>query len=355
MKSLKYKNNIKQTKKYKVTKKYINKNIRKNNKRKTRKYKKGGSRILLKGIKDDYNIKLIKKNDSYSIYNISYENNCEQYFYVPYNKNFLLYELDKNKYILFNLNNDDDTIPDEIYDICNKVVASSSSVYLVISRLKNYENIIINTKKCHKPLYNDYTWQKVQDKMNELNNLITKKCNNLYMKIDYVYNLPGHIISYSDWTKFLDIDLVLLCLYNENQCVSSIEFDKNGDISQISSKTEKDYEGRKYNKLLRGAAIILAKELGLSKLSSYAINPVSAWLLMSYYNAIVIDNEDFDKYMVGKTLSLDILKQYIPSSGEKFSLNLDIQLDEINVNKAYEEFNKLVDIELDNTTQIICP
>ena len=64
---------------------------------------------------------------------------------------------------------------------------------------------------------------------------------------------------------------------------------------EISSKTHRDYEGKKYNLLLRSAMILLAHHIRpITQIVSRAINPISAFSMVKYFNA---HSEDLDEYM----------------------------------------------------------
>lgn len=111
----------------------------------------------------------------------------------------------------------------------------------------------------------------------------------------------------------------LLCLMYAGRCISSIELRIMATTRsvEISSKTHPNYEGRRYNLLLRAAAILIASQLTVPsrthtmrtrsqtssrvprkkyvlRLVSRAINPVSTLLLVKYFNAA---NKEFDTYL----------------------------------------------------------
>ena len=91
----------------------------------------------------------------------------------------------------------------------------------------------------------------------------------------------------------------LLCLNitknGKKHCISSISCKINGNEMEISSKTHKDYEGKKYNLLLRSAMILLAQHIRpITKIVSQAINPISAFSMVKYFNA---HSKDLDHYM----------------------------------------------------------
>ena len=92
---------------------------------------------------------------------------------------------------------------------------------------------------------------------------------------------------------------LLLCLNirknGKIHCISSISCKIKGGEMEISSKTHRDYEGKKYNLLLRSAMILLAYNIRpITKIVSRAINPISAFSMVKYFNA---KSEDLDEYM----------------------------------------------------------
>ena len=150
---------------------------------------------------------------------------------------------------------------------------------------------------------------------------------------------------------------------NNNNCISSIELneDEEGNL-QINSKTISEFEGKKYNKLLRGVVIIIASLIdGVQKIVSDAINPISAWLLISAYNAVIPPDNDenisFYKFLstkADKTITQKTLQEFKEYDKLNFRLYLFTELNEINVRKSYDMFRSLVDVGLNPATQIQC-
>ena len=92
---------------------------------------------------------------------------------------------------------------------------------------------------------------------------------------------------------------LLLCLNitknGKIHCISSISCKIKGEEMEISSKTHRDYEGKKYNLLLRSAMILLAHHIRpITQIVSRAINPISAFSMVKYFNA---KSNDLDEYM----------------------------------------------------------
>lgn len=115
-----------------------------------------------------------------------------------------------------------------------------------------------------------------------------QKCSNLSLYLDYVYNhktdstlelYERFIEEYSDGPYSL-----VLCLYNDNHCISSITITIDGIELSIDSRTHTDYESRKYNILLLSIIIIISKYLSsdITYIKSVAKNPASAYIMMRY-------------------------------------------------------------------------
>ena len=156
----------------------------------------------------------------------------------------------------------------------------------------------------------------------KLNTVLKEKCGG-QLSLDfgnYKKMVKQSIVSaYSLSEPNHNLPQYLLCLLYEGRCISSIELRiaPATRSAEISSKTHPNYEGRRYNLLLRAAAAIIASKLtvpsrthtmrtrsqtssrvsrnkNVLRLVSRAINPVSTLLLVKYFNA---ENKDFDAYL----------------------------------------------------------
>jgi hypothetical protein len=187
-----------------------------------------------------------------------------------------------------------------------------------------------------------------EPKIKELNDLLTVKCGNLSLSLDYGYNMNGYVVSFSGSNRTL-----LLCLnHPEKGCISSIEVITDGSKLIINSKTKEEFEGKKYNKLLRAATIIIAPLLDCETLTSYAINPISTWLLMNSFNATTTDEgiieflhekgvleSDASTTVTKDMVTWDLIKEY-HDEGE---VDLEIDLtNPANIQKAQDVFNELI-------------
>ena len=347
---------IKKRTTYKRKRKQTHKRKRKQLKIRT---KFGGGKLIT-GIKADYNLIQVNSNNNKAIYQIN-NGECIQYFYVNDEQTHILLHDSKSDNILFKLG-DDDIINKEIYATCERFLSypSIANNYMMLaSRLKGVDEtkgkILVVKKKCEPYMSEDKLFR-AKETIKELNELLKLKCSNLSLNLDYVYKLKGTIAIY---TEPADVDTLILCLYNNNNCVSSIELglDLDGNL-HINSKTISEFEGKKYNKLLRGVVIIIASLIdGIQLLVSDAMNPISAWLLFTYYNAVIPPdaNKDFYEFVSkqdDKTITQKLLKDF--NDYTNFEIELFIELNKTNVQKAYDEFHKLIDDGYDPSIQIKC-
>jgi hypothetical protein len=125
---------------------------------------------------------------------------------------------------------------------------------------------------------------------------------------------------------------LLLCLNKHSTCIATISCKINSDGSmEISSKTDPNYEGRKYNLLLRCAIVLLASSIFISRtkkvtsILSRAINPISILLMAKYFRAT---NDELDKFIQTNELSYP-------------SLTLE------NMQNFYDELNEMPEFETD--------
>ena len=233
-------------------------------------------------------------------------------------------------------------------------------------------------------------------RLNELNRILKTKCPMLELKLNYLINQPGIVSTY--FTENLT-----LCLYNQGNCISSImcklenypqfgiteeeDLERERPIPnsfEIASETNLSVQGRKFNKLLRAVLIIISNQIIVDKnrqivlpplikppvLSSQStflprfppppsvitesgnhiryilsdtINPKSAWLLINYYNAEIVE-DDFVKYVRKRekmeNRKIGITKHLIEEfMKQDNNINTKIELTDVNINRAMEEFN----------------
>jgi hypothetical protein len=191
--------------------------------------------------------------------------------------------------------------------------------------------------------------------INDLNIELNKTCPNFKINVDYVFNFKDpSIVALFDPDDEYYRDHLLLCLFNGNNCVSSLTIHLNKNLdednsSEISfdSKTDEHYEGRKFNKLLRAVIIIIAKALDENArfILSGAINPISALLMLKNFNAIS------DVRKINKDSTFNDIKKVIDSSKYE-SVNTRVDLIDENVENARNVFNRTLN-EINCSTNVV--
>jgi hypothetical protein len=217
-------------------------------------------------------------------------NDCYFYFRVNDSVKYLLLELGTEYHIL----KLDESIPDLTREEFNEIESKIDSTDL--NQIQ--KNIFLTTKniKRYKPTVceKSYELEAAKSAIQELNLLLKEKCTNLTLQLDYVYNMDVPVLT----LNLSNPKSLLLCLNNNEGCVSSILISiSNSDII-ISSDTLLRYENKKYNKLLRCVVIIITKLLSDSfqNVISIAINPISAYLFMKLGGIIPHDDESNEPF-----------------------------------------------------------
>lgn len=189
-----------------------------------------------------------------------------------------------------------------------------------------------------------YTCSKVinldaaKEYVNILNEELNTTCPNFRINLDYIFDLPEHSIinTYNDLLSGGESAL-LLCLFHNNHCVSSLTIKLINNKISIDSKTNPIYERRKFNKLLRAVLIIIAKliDKNILYVLSDALNPISAYLMINSFNATAT-NENNQTITASK---FEDIKAEFETS--KF-LFLEVELTDENIEKARQVFNETV-------------
>ena len=133
---------------------------------------------------------------------------------------------------------------------------------------------------------------------------------------------------------------LLLCLMHGNECVSSITIDGDKTI-RIDSKTNKLYENRKFNTLLRAVAIIISKGLSESaeQLTSDAANIISALLMIKRFNAVSLEG-DISKFTISPEKLDKVIKDYFHQHND--SMETMVELNEENIANATTVFHETI-------------
>jgi hypothetical protein len=188
---------------------------------------------------------------------------------------------------------------------------------------------------------------KARKKIEEINAKLREKCDGkLYLDLDFLNNMTrkrSNIALYenSGTEIVLCLNYYFPSAYETRasvHCVSSIacKINKNAGELEISSKTNENYEGKKYNLLLRSVCFAVAPLITYTKpgsitrsrssmrsnktmsnkrtkfisntnlvysvrsIVSYAINPISTFSLVKYFNAY---NPDLSAYLDEKKVT----------------------------------------------------
>ena len=374
LKKQKKQKKIKKTKKLKKTKKFI-KNEAGNNYYLRKVLNNITSRFSKKSKPITKPIKVNKINGN-SIYRITITG-CNYYFFGN-NKKYILVPIRDKNYI-YKLDNDIEELPKDIEAINMAQKLNFEKEKEDIEDWQKWQDLIDTLAKDN-ILYFDpdecptanLNLEKANTKLIELNAFLQQKCSNLSLYLDYVYNhktdstlelYERFIEEYSDGPYSL-----VLCLYNDNHCISSITITIDGIELSIDSRTHTDYESRKYNILLRSIIIIISKYLSsdITYIKSVAINPASAYILMQYlggklfkYDGINLGhyNKKFLEFSKEKGMPLyqpdtDYKKLFelYKKQGTFEVLVIEIELNDDNIQNAYNKFHDL----LTGRAQITC-
>jgi hypothetical protein len=185
----------------------------------------------------------------------------------------------------------------------------------------------------------------------ELNAMLQQTCPEFHLNIDYITSFPAN----STASLYVHLNLnacfqppLVLCLFTENNCVSSITITIKMDKNEVSidSKTNESYEGRKFNTLLRAVAIIISKSLNerVERLVSDALNPISAKLMIKYFNAVVTKYEGEDEGLIisKSTVAPENLDKTISDYFENGGMETSVELNPENIANATAVFHETI-------------
>jgi hypothetical protein len=185
-------------------------------------------------------------------------------------------------------------------------------------------------------------------------------CNDFNLRLDYVYEIePESLVYVYDF----NIRSIILCLFQDDVCVSSVGLVIGKQSVEIESRTRPENEGNNLNKLLRAAAISIIRMINpnLRKVISYAVHSASVYLMVKHFGGIP-NLMDFLNTRENKQR----LQQMIPADHNRFTvdnaktilrefggqINVLLPLDDAHIalaNQKFEETAGLVNCDRDTT------
>lgn len=179
--------------------------------------------------------------------------------------------------------------------------------------------------------------------IDSLNHELQKTCPGFHLHLDYITSFPsGSTVSlYSDVLLNAYINPPLLvCLMHGNECVSSITLKVSQSQITIDSKTNAQYEGRKFNTLLRAVAIMISKSIlpSVNEVRSNAANVISAILMIKRFNACTPGGDISKTAIDPKKLDKTIHDYFSHNQG----METMVELNEDNIANATTVFHETI-------------
>jgi hypothetical protein len=151
--------------------------------------------------------------------------------------------------------------------------------------------------------------------LDDINKVLHTKCGPSYkVTLSQYRDKDADAAVYDEFSPDYDI---ILCLYHNDSCVSSItgKYNQSSQSMELLSKTNKDYEGKKINLYLRTIFIYLMLFIRTPKITtivSHATNPISTYTMYKHYHA---SNRDLEEYVREKKLTPET---FTPADAKQF-------------------------------------
>jgi len=143
-------------------------------------------------------------------------------------------------------------------------------------------------------------------------------------------------------TSFADeSDTLLLCIYHNGNCVSSLVIECMGPKISITSLTKPEYRSKKLNRLLCAAIICLSSKIFPSAemvFSEHVIDTSHGYIMIQHFNATPIDGEGAKIQFKSENLYQEV-DIYLKSG--KY-LDTQLHLTSVNIQNALDVFNRTV-------------
>lgn len=309
----------------------------------------GGHKKIMIAPSDAFDLQQINIVNKNIIYSITI-NGCIYYFYGE-DKKYLLV-LIRDKYYILKLHESYDDIDMTLLEgIEQKLpITNEREERELRKHLRKIDILYFRYHVCHESL----NLERAQAKVLELTRILQTKCPNLSLHLDYLYKMDPPNNMFALYAELQNPYLLVLCLYNEHGCISSISIKLDRDTINIECLTDSNFEGKKYNKLLLSVVILISVLLPLhiSRIISVAINPISAYLVITYFGGIiphpdiVPDNIEFFTFLQESHITITPetdYKELFEKYKKDFGLIVYIELTPDNLKNAERKFHAILD------------
>jgi hypothetical protein len=203
----------------------------------------------------------------------------------------------------------------------------------------------------------DLDLREVKSELDKLNKILNKRCPHLTIRFAPFYEFLIPMSRYGEHGEVCIgcnfYDTMILGLCSAEACISTIEVKiaPDGEVV-INSKTDKAFEGNKYNKMMRLVLFIIAKKIDrLMHVKSVALNPISVKLLIHDSDALLKpddkDNDLFKEYLQTNRLAdskgnpkrdipMESIQRFYSAPGKK--VNLIIPITDSLAKSSYDKF-----------------
>jgi len=307
--------------------------------------------------KKEVGIKLmtsVKDSDGSMLHIYSFINNddCNKVFELPDRIQYIGYMEDNNLYVINLLNNNFDEIFKSYFNFMNDndmVLLSTKMKYLTIAEKKETKSLSDKLRRIDRFKFYRYGFSctnmiqlnNAKENLHYLSNQL--KCKEFTFSIDYIFNLKND--TEINAFKYFGNSLIL-CVFTNYVCVSSlvIQYNSNNNEIMIDSKTKREYEGKKLNKLLRAVSILISKSLypNAIYLTSSATNPISTYLMTHYFNAVAY-NANEERIDLNNLNNLNEITEFFKNEN---GIETRVILTTENIQNAEDVFNNIITNEM---------
>jgi hypothetical protein len=256
-----------------------------------------------------------------NIYEYIVDDTCKKYFKFDVAVKYLAYIKDEQIYVLM-LSND-------LIDEPSTTSIDRSSILKLDYDIDKH------------PCANIINLELAKQQIALINSYLRSK--NIEISLDYIYDMPDYTeINYFGANSREAGSTLLLCINCNKNCVASviITYDYTSNNIYLDAFTNSQFEGRNMNAVLRSVLIIISKMLFRDAISlvSVAANPVSAHIMLKYFNATMIHEP---RYSIEDRIDQSSKFEDIKSVVDRYDgIEVAVLLNEENIsnaeNKLYE-------------------
>jgi len=190
------------------------------------------------------------------------------------------------------------------------------------------------------PKKTEFTFAAARSELAKLNESLKRECSGYNLTLEPYRFVNTNTMAVYDPESSKSTYDIILCLNKHSLCISSVvgRYNPGANSMELLSKTDEQYEGRKFNLYLRTVFILLMtySRPSVSKIFSHSTNPISTYAMYKHFGPT---NQELIEFIRPRTLTTET---FTLTDAKEFHTYYKEQHDQDAKNNAETKFEEML-------------